>query len=237
MKVELERIFPVPGSAEVAWDFLQDIEAVAGCMPGAKITGRQPEGGYKGTVTVRIGPATMSFRGEVEVRDIDPAAHSLRLVAKGTDSTGTSGAAMDLTARVETVTADSSQLVGKSEVSMSGKAAAFGGRMMNSVADQILKQFAENFSAQVAARVAQRTTGSAPAEPGALVSTAGADTSAAGADTVVAEADTATADQPSTSTSPLLRPPPPVARELNGLAIIWTVFKDWLRGLFRKRTA
>ena len=32
---------------------------------------------------------------------------------------------------------------------MSGKAAAFGGRMMNSVADQVLKQFAANFAAQV----------------------------------------------------------------------------------------
>ena len=34
---------------------------------------------------------------------------------------------------------------------MSGKAAAFGGRMMNTVADQILKQFADNFAAQVGA--------------------------------------------------------------------------------------
>ena len=39
----------------------------------------------------------------------------------------------------------------RSEVSMSGKAAAFGGRMMNTVADQMLKQFADNFAAQVGA--------------------------------------------------------------------------------------
>ena len=103
MKVELEKTFPLPGSAEVAWEFLQNIEAVAGCMPGAKITERLPDGGYKGTVTVRVGPATMSFRGEVEVRDIDAAAHSLRLLGKGTDSTGTSGASMDLAARIEAV--------------------------------------------------------------------------------------------------------------------------------------
>ena len=103
MKVELEKSFPMPGSAEVAWAFLQNIEAVAACMPGAKITERLADGRYKGTVTVRVGPATMSFRGEVEVRDIDPAAHSLRLLGKGTDSTGTSGASMDLAARIEAV--------------------------------------------------------------------------------------------------------------------------------------
>ena len=157
MKVELEKTFPMPGSADVAWEFLQNIEAVAGCMPGAKITERRPDGGYKGTVTVRVGPATMSFRGDVEVREVDAAAHSLRLIGKGTDSTGTSGASMDLLARIEAGADGASNLVGKSEVSMSGKAAAFGGRMMNSVADQILKQFADNFAAQVAALAAQRS--------------------------------------------------------------------------------
>ena len=151
MKVELEKTFPLPGSAGIAWEFLQNIEAVAGCMPGAKITDRLAEGGYKGTVTVRVGPATMSFRGELEVHDVDPATHSLRLVGKGTDSTGTSGASMDLAARIDAVDERTSNLVGKSEVSMSGKAAAFGGRMMNSVADQVLKQFADNFAGQVAA--------------------------------------------------------------------------------------
>ena len=41
---------------------------------------------------------------------------------------------------------------------MSGKAAAFGGRMMSSVADQVLKQFADNFAAQVQALQAQAPT-------------------------------------------------------------------------------
>ena len=58
-----------------------------------------------------------------------------------------------LVARIEPgATEGTSNLVGRSEVTMSGKAAAFGGRMMGSVADQILKQFAGNFSAQVQAR-------------------------------------------------------------------------------------
>ena len=216
MKVELERTFPLPGSAEVAWEFLQNIEAVAGCMPGAKITQRLPEGGYKGTVTVRVGPATMSFRGELDVRDVDPGAHALRLVGKGTDSTGTSGASMDLAARVEAVGEGSSNLVGRSEVTMSGKAAAFGGRMMTSVADQILKQFAENFATEVAALAVQRTVAATPVPP------AGVDTSAAGGITPVATPSQAL---------------PAAARELNGLALMWAVFKDWLRGLFHKRAA
>ncbi len=163
MKVQLDKTFPMPSSPAIAWEFLQDVEAVAGCMPGANLTERVDENRHKGTVKVRIGPATMSFRGEVEVQDIDPATQSLRLIGKGTDSTGNSGVSMNLLARIDAVDGGLSELVGSSEVSMSGKAAAFGGRMMNSVADKILLQFADNFAAEVAALQAR---GSGPAAAG-----------------------------------------------------------------------
>jgi hypothetical protein len=202
MNVKIEKTYPMPCPAEVAWEFLQNLEAVAACMPGAKIAERLDAGRYKGTVTVRVGPATMSFRGEVEMKDVDAAARTLRLLGKGTDSTGSSGASMNLTARIE-AEGGLCTLVGSSEVSMSGKAAAFGGRMMNTVADQILKQFAENFAGQVSALHAQRA---APA------GTAGGTSAAA------------------------VSLPPPAARELNGLALVWTIIKDWLRGLFSRKT-
>ena len=91
MKVQIEKKFELPAGADVAWAFLQDIEAVTSCMPGAKIVERIDESHYKGTVSVKVGPASMSFKGTVEVSGIDPATRTLRLVGKGTDSTGSSG--------------------------------------------------------------------------------------------------------------------------------------------------
>jgi hypothetical protein len=203
MKVQLDKTYPMPCSAEVAWEFLQNVEAVAACMPGAKITERIDSDHYKGTVTVKVGPATMSFRGEVEMTNVDSAARSLRLLGKGTDSTGSSGASMNLAARIEAGEGAQCNLVGSSEVSMSGKAAAFGGRMMNTVADQILKQFADNFAAHVRALQAQRA---GPTGPG-------------------------------NGPAPTASIPPPAATELNGLALLWSIIKDWLRGLFSRKTA
>lgn len=162
MKVQIDKRFPLPGSADIAWTLLQDIEAVAGCMPGARVTERVDASHYKGTVAVKFGPASLSFRGELEVTAVDAAKRTLRLVGKGTDSGGGSGAALDLNASIEAVDAASSVLVGASEVAMSGKAAAFGGRMMNAVADQVLGQFATNFAARVRALQAQAPV-SAPA--------------------------------------------------------------------------
>ncbi len=173
MKVQLDKTFPMPSSPAIAWEFLQNIEAVAACMPGAKLTERVDENHHKGTVTVRVGPATMSFRGEVEVQDIDPATQTLRLIGKGTDSTGNSGVSMNLLARIDAVDGGLSELVGSSEVSMSGKAAAFGGRMMNSVADKILLQFADNFAAEVAALQARGSGTAAAGDTAAPASRAG----------------------------------------------------------------
>jgi len=208
MKVELEKSFLMLGATDVAWSFLQDIPGVAACMPGAKITERIDDRHYKGTVTVKLGPASMSFRGAIEVVELDASRHTLHLLAKGSDTSGSSGASMDLVARIEPGAADGSiNLVGRSEVTMSGKAAAFGGRMMGTVADQILKQFAGNFAVQVQARAAAAETSAATA-----ANTPAAETGVAGA-------------------------PGATAKELNALSLFWAGLRGRFRGLFRRRAA
>lgn len=208
MKVVIEKLFPLAATADAAWQCLQNIEAVGGCMPGAKITERVDATHYKGTVTVKIGPAAMSFKGNIEVLELDATQRTLHLVGKGSDSTGTSGASMDLVATVQASGA-TCELVGKSEVAMSGKAAAFGGRMMNTVADQILKQFVANFAA--------------------LAQSADAPQAAPSADDPAATGTTAQAAPAA--------PAPARAAELNGLALAWAVVRDWLHGLFSRKTA
>jgi uncharacterized protein len=211
MKVELEKTFPMPAAADVAWGFLQNIEGVAGCMPGAKITERVDGTRYKGIISVKVGPASMSFKGEIEVRELDKTQRMLHLIGKGSDTTGSSGAAMDLVARIEPgATEGSSNLVGRSEVTMSGKAAAFGGRMMGTVADQILKQFAGNFATQV------QTSAAAEASAARATTEMGVDAK---------------------HSAVLIPPVPAPANELNALALFWATLRDWLRGLFRRRPA
>jgi carbon monoxide dehydrogenase subunit G len=207
MKIQIDKTYPMPCPAEVAWEFLQNLEAVAGCMPGAKITERLDATHYKGTITARVGPVTMAFRGEVEMQDVDVSARRLRLLGKGTDSTGTSGAAMSLTARIEPTADGLCVLSGTSEMSMSGKAATFGGRMMNTVAEQILQQFASNFAAQVSALAGQRA-----ATGGAAAGNGGAPASA-------------------------LPLPAAQVRELNVLAMAWSILQNWLRRRFARKVA
>jgi carbon monoxide dehydrogenase subunit G len=202
MKVVLEKVFPLAASPDSAWQLLQDIETVAGCMPGAKITECVDATHYKGTITVRLGPAKMSFKGDIEVLNLDAAARSLHLVGKGTDATGSSAASMDLVASVQAA-GETCELTGKSEVTMSGKAAALGSRLMVPVADQMLKQFVANFAARLQAFPAQQTATDASAS-------------------APASAAQQAADVPHS--------------ELNGLALAWAVMREWLRGIFSRKS-
>lgn len=151
MQVKLEKVYPLPAPASVGWQFLQDIKGVAECMPGARITERIDATHYKGEVAVKIGPASAQFNGDIEIKGMNPERRELQLVGRGTDSKGTSSATMELTASIRAVADGACELVGISEVTVNGKMASFGGRMMTQVSDQILQQFAANFTRRVVA--------------------------------------------------------------------------------------
>jgi uncharacterized protein len=164
MKIEIEKSLALPVSAAAGWGLVENIEDIATCLPGAKITERVDATHYKGTVTVKLGPATVSFKGEIEIVSLDPAGHKIRLVGRGSDTTGTSGASLDLTASVVETGPASCELSGRSEVSVTGKVAAFGARLMNTVTDQLLKIFFANILARAQALETARPAAATVAE-------------------------------------------------------------------------
>ncbi|MCP4767542.1 MAG: SRPBCC family protein [Gammaproteobacteria bacterium] len=151
MKVKLDKTYPVAASAGAAWQFLQDINSVAACMPGAEIIEQSDETHFKGTVKVKVGPVTSVFNGDIEVQGIDAQQKQLILFGKGADSKGSSSASMLLTATIVDAADGHCELMGNAEVTVNGKLASFGGRMMDSISDQILQKFADNFSNNVIA--------------------------------------------------------------------------------------
>ncbi len=165
MEVRLDKQYPVAAGLDAAWQVLADINELATCMPGAQITEQLDDTHYKGSLRVKVGPAVAAFAGAIEVLALDPHAHTLRLVGKGADKAGSS-ASMELTATLVAVNAQSSTLMGQAEVIVNGKFAQFGGRMMSSVSDMILVQFAEVFSQKAQAvqgAAAPAAEGAAPA--------------------------------------------------------------------------
>ena len=231
MEVKLDKQYPLEVSVEQAWAVLSDIRAVGGCMPGAQITEQLDDTHYKGTVKTKVGPASMQFGGEIEVLGIDVAARAMQMVGKGADRGGSS-ASMKLSAHIEPgATPQTSVLVGQATVTVSGKLAQFGSRLLVPVSDAMLAQFADNFRAAAAAvpmvAGADKAAEAAAVAPEALASpTAGAASSAVG--------DAPAAPSP-VAAAPVRAPAAPV-KELNALSLMWTVFKSWLAGLFGRKS-
>ncbi len=151
MQVKLEKRFTVPTRADTVWAFMQDIKGVAECMPGADITDKIDATHYSGLIKVKIGPVSAAFNGKIEIKGSDNARRELKLLGTGADVKGSSTASMNLTASVRDLGNGTSEVVGVSEVSVTGKMASFGGRMMNDVSDRLMNQFAENFRSRVTA--------------------------------------------------------------------------------------
>jgi len=216
MEVTIDKQYPIPASEKACWQVLSNITELATCMPGATITEQVDDTNYKGTVKVKVGPATAAFAGDIEVLGVDEAARQIRLLGKGADKGGSS-ASMELTATIEAIDEQNVTLTGKADVIVNGKFAQFGGRMMTSVSDMILKQFAGNFA--VKAQAAMEASGA------------------------TAEAHDASAEAPSgseqaTTTEPAAPPAeaPKMQTELNGLAIAWMLVKNFFARLFGKKS-
>jgi carbon monoxide dehydrogenase subunit G len=208
MEVKLDKRYELAVGTAQAWQVLCDIHAVARCMPGAQITEQLDATHYKGTVKSKVGPAVMQFGGDIEVLGLDAATLSMQMLGKGADKSGSS-ASMDLKAHLEAgATAGTSVLVGVATIIVSGKLAQFGSRLLVPVSDAMLAQFADNFRAAAAAVPAP--------EP------------------VAVEGTTPAAAEPPAPRAAVAVTPAPV-KELNALALMWTVFKGWLAGLFGKR--
>ena len=160
MQVTLDKTFPIAAGPDACWQILSDIPNMASCMPGAEITEKIDEQNYKGTVKVKVGPATAAFGGDIQVLEIDPAMRAIKMLGKGADKSG-STASMELTATLVAAEDGTTILAGKSDVIVNGKFAQFGGRMMTSVSDMLLAQFASNFA--IKAQALAPTTGQSAA--------------------------------------------------------------------------
>ncbi|MBT9486317.1 MAG: SRPBCC family protein [Rubrivivax sp.] len=166
MEVKLDKKYPLDVSVDQAWAVLADIRATAACMPGAQITEQLDDTHFKGTVKSKVGPAVMSFGGDIELLQLDMAARTLQMLGKGADKAGSS-AAMNLTATVlPGETPGSSVLAGQATITVSGKLAQFGSRLLVPVSDAMLTQFAGNFrnaAAAVPVVATETAAGAAPA--------------------------------------------------------------------------
>lgn len=165
--MEFDNSFEVPLPPEEAWRLLLDIRRIAPCMPGAELTEVVDPRTYKGKVSVRLGPVALAFAGVVTFEEIDEANRTARVKAQGSDTKGRGSANAVASFRLEPAGSGSKVLV-HTNLTLSGAVAQYGRGvgMVQSTAAQLMKQFADNLKADLAAApAAAGQTAAAAATP------------------------------------------------------------------------
>jgi carbon monoxide dehydrogenase subunit G len=145
MGIPIEKSFVVKAPAAAVWEFLTDPVKVASCLPGAAITGKvEGEGqAWGGTMTVKVGPVTASYRGKLRFERLDAAAGEAEIAASGQETRGKGGADMRMKSRVVERAPGETEVTVSSDVNVVGVLAQFGRGMIQDVSDQIFLKFTD----------------------------------------------------------------------------------------------
>ena len=146
MAEKLEQKFELNAPIELVWAFLIDPNQVVTCLPGAAITGKVDERTYNGTMSIKVGPVTASYKGKVTFERVDEARHECEIVGFGQDVKGKGSAEMRMVNRLRSVGGGKTEVVVTSTVNITGIFAQLGRGMIQSVSNEMLQQFTAQFA-------------------------------------------------------------------------------------------
>jgi carbon monoxide dehydrogenase subunit G len=208
--VKLEQSFDVRAPLERVWETLVDIERVAPCLPGAEITEAGEDGTYRGSFSVRLGPTTAAYRGELDMEEVDEAAHRVVMRASGQDKRGQGSAKATIVSTMREQ-GDVTTVDVQTDFTITGRLARFGrGGMIEDISNRLLREFAQCLQQKIEAPPA--------AEPNLV-------------DAVLAATpEGAAAAPPALGGSDA----PTTAKPIGGFSLFFRALLDRLRRLFRR---
>ncbi|WP_273734404.1 SRPBCC family protein [Mycolicibacterium septicum] len=146
--MELNNEFRVAVPAAKTWEVLTDVARVAPCLPGATLLSVDGDD-FTGAVKVKVGPITVSYKGDATFQEKDAAAQRVVLKANGKETRGNGTASAIVTAQLKDEGADSTLVVVTTDLAISGKAAQFGRGVLADVAGSLIDQFAGSLEAEL----------------------------------------------------------------------------------------
>ena len=145
MEVTSNKTFQVSADIDYVWSVLNEPEQVVVCVPGAQLTETIDEDHFKGKVTIKIGPVTAKFNGKIEFTQRDSSKYEMAMEGTGADISGKGGATMNMSLSLKALETGT-EVTCIMSVSITGRIAQFGARMIEAVNNKLFDQFIQNFS-------------------------------------------------------------------------------------------
>ncbi|MFM9884673.1 MAG: SRPBCC domain-containing protein [Burkholderiales bacterium] len=158
--IDVHERVEVLSAPQTVWDLLTDPHAVVNCVPGATLGDQHEDGSFDGSLTVRFGPAKVTFHTRVSL-EVDDATKVGHVTARGKDNQGGTRVRATMTFKViEQIEAPGTSILIEAQVEISGRLAL----VVEAGASIVVKRMTREFSEQLAARYAGPVAGEATAQ-------------------------------------------------------------------------
>lgn len=152
--IEVNEQIDVPSAPRIVWNLLSDPYAVVACVPGAALGDKQEDGSFDASLTIKFGPAKVTFHAKVAL-ELDTAAMVGHVTAKGKDNQGGTRFQSKMTFKVaEQADPPGSTIPIEARVEIFGKLAM----LVEGGASLVIKRMVGEFSERLAAHCAGTST-------------------------------------------------------------------------------
>ena len=142
--MKYEKTVPVDATPSEIWELVADIESVAGCIPGLEGFQKRSPTEFDSVLVSRVGPVTSNFELNTRLHHIVPEV-SLTATSEGEDPDLDSWVRAEQ--RFDLATTDSGTVITiTADVSITGRIATYGQRIIASKAEQVVLQTVSNVS-------------------------------------------------------------------------------------------
>jgi carbon monoxide dehydrogenase subunit G len=141
MAIEFKETLQVDAPIDRVWEFVTDPRRVVTCMPGAGLDEVVDERTFLGTVKIKVGAITASYKGRVEFTEVDAQARALEVAAEGRETSGGT-ARGTVSIRLNSLPEGPTEFVTEASVDLTGRIMQVGRGMIQGVSRQLFKQFA-----------------------------------------------------------------------------------------------
>jgi carbon monoxide dehydrogenase subunit G len=141
MATRIEERFVVRTPAEAVWAYLVDPRRIVACLPGAELVEVRDERTFLGTVKVKVGAVTVSYRGRVLLAEVDAVARTVKMRAECQETGGAGSAKMTMESRVSAQPDGGAEVIVQADVDVVGRLVQLGRGMIEQVAHQLFQQF------------------------------------------------------------------------------------------------
>jgi len=147
----IEEKFTIKSPIRESWDFLLNPETIGPCIPGCEQISASSDKEYESVIVAKVGPIAVRFKVKTVIDEIQPYT-LIHTVGEGKEVRNLGSFKQKTSIHLNELSKDETEVSYRSEVSVVGRLATFGDRVLRHKASEIGKEFADHVNREISVK-------------------------------------------------------------------------------------